>query len=262
MLITELKLRDTMQIGIVKISGKSLKEFSANQNGIKLVKDLQKNYNGVILIHGGGKIITEWSQKLGLTPNFIEGQRITSKESMEVTAAVQGGLLNSKLCAYLQANRIKAIGLNGIDMNLFEAEYLNDKLGFVGIPKASSNFDWLIEMLKDKVVPVFSSICRDKKGNLMNVNADLFAGEITKLLRAKSIYFFSDIEGVKLNGKFQNQLTIFDLEKGLTSGQITDGMIPKINTCINLLNNGINKVWIGNKLKVKNNNLNGTWIQK
>jgi len=249
-----------MELAIIKISGKSLEDFTTGETGINLIKGLQKKYSSVILIHGGGKIISEWSKRLGIQPNFYEGQRITCKESMEITAAVQGGLINSKLTAYLHTYRIKAIGLNGIDMDSFEAEYINDKLGFVGNPVAVSDSKWIKDLLGNNIVPVFSSICRDRNGNLMNVNADLFAGAIAKLLKADSVYFLSDTEGVKLKGEFQNSLSIDDLHTGLTSGEITDGMIPKINTCINLLTNGISNIWIGNELKHHEYNLKGTWI--
>jgi acetylglutamate kinase len=249
-----------MELAIIKISGKSLEEFTTGQTGINLIKSLQQKYSSVLLIHGGGKIISEWSQILGIQPNFYQGQRITCKESMEITAAVQGGLINSKLTAYLHTYRVKAIGLNGIDMDSFEAEYISDKLGFVGNPVAISDSKWIKDLLSNNIVPVFSSICRDRDGNLMNVNADLFAGALAKLLKADSVYFLSDTEGVKLNGSFQNSLSMNDLHTGLSSGEITDGMIPKINTCINLLSSGVANIWIGNELEHNDYNMKGTWI--
>lgn len=260
MLTTELKQVKEMDLAIIKISGKSLEDFTSGQTGIDLIKSLQKKYSSVILIHGGGKMITEWAKKMGIKSDFFEGQRITCKETMEITAAVQGGLINSKLTAYLHKHRVKAIGLNGIDMDSFVAEYVNDKLGFVGNPISNNDAKWITDLLKDDVVPVFSSICRDKDGNLMNVNADLFAGAIATLLKADSIFFLSDIEGVRLKGKFRNSLSIKDLYVGLNTGEITDGMIPKINTCINLLSSGISNIWIGNKYAIDEYNMKGTWI--
>jgi len=248
-----------MKLAILKISGKSLEQFTDSLAGVNLIKSLQEKYESVILVHGGGKMITEWGQKLGIKSEFFEGQRITSKETMEITAAVQGGLINSKLTAYLHKNNLKAIGLNGIDMDSFVAEYVNNKLGFVGNPiSKTSDSKWIFDLLKDDVIPVFSSICRDNDGNLMNVNADLFAGALAKLLKADSIYFISDVEGVKLNGTFQTSITAIDLRKGLTTGEINNGMIPKINSCLNLLSNGINNIWIGNELT--ENKQRGTWI--
>ena len=249
-----------MKLAIIKISGKSLNDFTNSKIGANLIKKLNEKYSSVILIHGGGNLITEWSNKLGIQTSFYEGQRITDSKSMEVTAAVQDGLINSKLSAYLQGNGIQSIGLNGIDMGLFKAEYINDKLGFVGNPIACQSYQWLEQLLKNKIVPVFSSVCSDEEGNLMNVNADLFAGAIAKMLKAETVVFISDVEGVKLNGKFQSSVSIDELLEGLSTGEINNGMIPKVNTCINLLTNGINNIWIGNKFNELNKLNKGTWI--
>ena len=251
-----------MNLAIIKISGKSLKEFTSSQIGVKLIKDLREKYSSIILIHGGGNLITEWSKKLGIESSFYEGQRITDSKGMEVTAAVQDGLINSKLTSYLQSNSIQSIGLNGIDMGLFKAEYLNEKLGFVGNPLPNQSYQWLESLLENKVVPVFSSVCSDDKGNLMNVNADLFAGAIAKLLKAETLLFISDLNGVMLNGKFQNSLSIENINEGLSTGEINGGMIPKMNTCLELLANGVNHIWIGNNFNEINNSESklGTWI--
>ena len=255
--ITELK-RNIMSIAILKISGKSLEEFTNNFAGVNLIKSLQAKYTSVILIHGGGNLITQWAEKMGIKSEFFEGQRVTCKETMEITAAVQGGLINGRINAYLHKNGIKAIGLNGIDMDSFVAEYVNDKLGFVGNPISTSDKKWLFDLLSDNIVPVFSSLCRDKDGNLMNVNADLFAGALAKALKADSVFFISDVQGVKLNNEFQNSLSTTQLKEGMDSGEINNGMIPKINACLNLLASGIKNIWIGNEMT--DNNLRGTWI--
>ncbi len=247
-----------MSIAILKISGKSLEDFTNNLAGVNLIKSLQSKYSSVILIHGGGNLITQWAEKMGIKSEFFEGQRITCKETMEITAAVQGGLINGRINAYLHKNGIKAIGLNGIDMDSFVAEYVNDKLGFVGNPISNSDKKWIVDLLNDSIVPVFSSICRDKDGNLMNVNADLFAGALAKLLKVDSVFFISDVQGVKLNGEFQNSLSTTQLRDGMSSGEINNGMIPKINACLNLLSSGIKNIWIGNEMN--ENNLRGTWI--
>ncbi len=251
-----------MKLAIIKISGKSLNEFTESKNGANLIKKLKEEYSSVILIHGGGSLITDWAGKLGVETSFHEGQRVTDSKSMEITAAVQDGLINSKLNAYLMSNGIQSIGLNGIDMGLFTAEYINEKLGFVGNPISNQSYQWLEKLLEDNIVPVFSSVCSDSGGNLMNVNADLFAGAIAKLLKAHTVVFISDVEGVKLNGQYQNSLSIEDLEEGLSTGEINNGMIPKINTCINLISNGISNIWIGNKFNEINNikSNTGTWI--
>lgn len=251
-----------MKLAIIKISGKSLNTFTNSQIGSKLINDLKEKYTSVILIHGGGNLITEWLKKLEIQTSFFNGQRVTDAKSMEVTAAVQDGLINSKLNAYLQNNGINSIGLNGIDLGLFKADYLDDKLGFVGNPIPNQSYQWLEQMLRNNIVPVFSSVCSDSNGNLMNVNADLFAGAIAKLLKAETILFISDLDGVILNGEFQKSLSIDDIHTGLSTGEINGGMIPKMNTCLNLLSNGVNNIWIGNNFNEINNSESnlGTWI--
>ena len=251
-----------MNLAILKISGKFLEEFINTSAGADLIKNLRTKYSAVILIHGGGKVITEWMNELGLKSDFYKGHRITSKRTMEITAAVQDGLINSKLSAYLLTNGIKSIGLNGIDMNLFRAEYLNEKLGFVGNPIPISDTKWFRQLLSNNIVPIFSSICRDNKGNLMNVNADLFTGAVAKLFKANNVFFLSDVQGVKINGQFHNSLSVKDLHQGLNSGEISNGMIPKIQTCLSLLSNGVKNIWIGNEIKwnANNNYTRGTWI--
>lgn len=251
-----------MSLAIVKISGKSLNTFTNSKIGSNLVNGLKEKYSSVILVHGGGNLITEWSHKLGIESSFYEGQRITDSKSMQVTAAVQDGLINSQLTSYLQSYSIQSIGLNGIDMGLFKAEYINDKLGFVGNPLPNQSYQWLEQLLYNKIVPVFSSVCSDDKGNLMNVNADLFTGAIAKLLKANTVIFISDVEGVKLEGKYQKSLSVDAINKGLTSGEINGGMIPKMNTCLTLLTNGINNIWIGNNFNEITNSESklGTWI--
>lgn len=247
-----------MDLAIIKISGKILEEFTSSLAGVELIKNLKEKYSSVILIHGGGKIITEWANKMGIKSEFFDGQRITTKETMEIAAAVQGGLINSQLTAYFHTKGIKAIGLNGIDMGSFVAEHINNKLGFVGKPVAVSDAKWLLDLLADDVVTVFSSICRDKDGNLMNVNADLFAGAMAMLLKADSVYFVSDVEGVRVNGEFQKSISADILRVSLSSGEINNGMIPKINACLSLLTSGVKNIWIGNKLSEIYKG--GTWI--
>jgi acetylglutamate kinase len=118
------------------------------------------------------------------------------------------------------------------------------------------------------VIPVFSSISRDKDGNLMNINADIFAKELAISIKADTVLFLSDISGVKLDGSVKAILNEADITEGISKEHITDGMIPKLLSCVDLIQNGIDKVWIGNDLSNHNfknlqtENLKGTWIVK
>jgi acetylglutamate kinase len=256
-----------MKTAVIKFSGKALDDFFTNKKWIELISNLKNTYEGIVLVHGAGNKISEWSYALGLEPRFIEGHRVTDKYTMEVVAAVQSGLLNAKIVSHLQINNFDAVGLSGIDRGLFTAEYINEKLGFVGSPQVTGCPDWIYSLLNERVIPVFSSLCKDKDGNLMNVNADIFTHALAKSISADTVFFLSDVNGVKLNGVTQNYILDSEINDGIQNGHITGGMIPKLKSCKKLIEDGISKVWIGSELfdinfNDFNNSINmkGTWI--
>ncbi|HAB50698.1 MAG TPA: hypothetical protein DCE80_00735, partial [Ignavibacteriales bacterium] len=142
------------------------------------------------------------------------------------------------------------------------AEYLNTDLGYVGVPKVNSQTQWLKDLLMTKTIPVFASICRDSEGHLMNVNADLFTMVLAETIQADSVIFLSDVDGVKIYGRTQSQISETDIHRGIINGEIKDGMVPKLQSCLNLINQGVNKIWIGNDLHQINNSSKskGTWV--
>jgi len=255
-----------MKIVLLKLSGKALSEFTTNHLYVEMLNELKENYDGLIIVHGAGKMITEWSSSMNLVSQFVNGQRKTTKDIMDVVSAVQGGLTNSTITSFLHAKGFEATGLNGIDRNLFVADYLDKELGFVGVPKLKGDVTWLKDLMKNGVIPVYSSICRDDEGNLMNVNADLFAKELAIALSVDTVLFVSDVDAVKINGVNMFEMSEHDVKSGIENGHITDGMIPKLESSVELLNNAVKKVWIGNnptKLKFKSallNDMGGTWI--
>ena len=254
-----------MRIALIKISGKSLTQLFETDSWIQSIKKLKENYDGLVIVHGAGSTISKWSEALGLEAKFVNGQRVTSKEIMDVVAAVQAGMLNTKIVSTLVSNDLNAIGLSGVDRSTFIAEQLGDDLGFVGIPILIGDVTWITDLVKSKTIPVFSSVCRDAKGNLMNVNADIFAEALASSIKAETVFFISDVDGVKLNGGYQSHVSKNDIIDGISNGQITDGMIPKMHSCLGLLNKGINKIWIGSTIHEVGTheygiNSSGTWI--
>ncbi len=253
-----------MKIALIKLSGKTIEQFTTGNTGVNLINKLQLEYDGVVVVHGGGKIISEWSEKLGHVVNFHEGQRVTCENTIEVVSSVQGGLINSKITSYLFSHKIRTVGLNGVDGGSFIADQIDRKLGFVGKPKQTSQVDWIFDLLAKGFVPVFSSICAGASGQIMNVNADIFAAELAKALSAEALLFFSDVGGVMLNEKYQSFLSSEEIVSGLQSGEINGGMIPKMNSCMELLSNGIKNIWIGNSfdefISSSENKQRGTWI--
>ncbi len=255
-----------MKSVLLKLSGKALSEFTTNHHYIDMLKELKANYDGVVIVHGAGKMISEWSSAMNLASSFVNGHRKTTKEIMKVVSAVQGGLTNSTITSFLNAKGFESTGLNGIDRNLFVAEYLDESLGFVGVPKLTGDTAWLNDLMASDIIPVYSSVCRDADGNLMNVNADLFAKELAIALTVDTVLFVSDVEAVKIGGIEMQEISEYDVISGIANGHITDGMIPKLESSVELLNNDIKKVWIGKnptKLKFNStllNNMCGTWI--
>ena len=237
-----------MKTIIIKLSGKILNSFSTDSKWIDIIKEIKKEYDGLVLVHGGGNKITEWSAEMNVDSQFIHGHRVTDEKTIEIVAAVQSGLLNTKIIASLQSKGIDASGFTGIDQGLFTADYLDKDLGFVGNPKLNGKTDWLISLLENNIVPVFSSLCSDKDGKLMNVNADLFTKELALALNADTVLFLSDVEAVKLNGEAKSYLTYNEIIEGIEQKEITEGMIPKLKSCLDLIEGGVNKVWIGNDL--------------
>jgi len=251
-----------MKTAVIKLSGKSIDQLLAEEKLVPQIQKFLKQYDGLIIVHGAGNIISDWATKLGCASEFVNGHRVTNNDMMDIVAAVQNGLINSKIVARLLSKNINAAGYNGIDNGLFVAEYLNTELGYVGVPKLNSQTQWLKDLLKTKTIPVFASICRDAEGHLMNVNADLFTMVLAEAIRADSVIFLSDVEGVKIYGTNQTHISETDIDHGITNGEIKDGMIPKLQSSVNLIKKGVNKVWIGNDLHqlTKSSKSKGTWV--
>ncbi len=264
MLTIELDNGEKMKTAILKISGKTISEFIETNKWIELIKDLYKVYDSVVLVHGAGKTISEWADKIGLETKFIDGQRVTTSEYMKIVAAVQAGLINTQLSAKLNSCEIEAAGFSGVDRNTFTAKIFDNELGFVGYPELTGSKEWIEEILSKKIVPVFSSVCKDSNGELINVNADIFTEVLAAAIQADTVLFVSDIDGVIINGEIKKQLNTSGIVNGILSGEITGGMIPKLKSCSTLLYKGINKIWIGSKLNhqtiTNNEDFNGTWI--
>lgn len=251
-----------MKTAVIKLSGKSIDQLLTEESWIIQIQNFLKQYDGLAIVHGAGNMISDWATKLGCKNEFIDGHRVTNDDMMDIVAAVQNGLINAKIVSRLLSKNINASGYNGIDNGLFVAEYLNTELGYVGVPKVSSQTQWLKDLLKTKTIPVFASICRDSEGHLMNVNADLFTMALSKAIQADSVIFLSDVEGVKIYGVTQSQISETDIHHGISNGEINNGMVPKLQSCLDLIKQGVTKIWIGNDLHQLNNSSQskGTWV--
>ena len=223
------------------------------------LKDFASIKERKILIHGGGKLATNIAQQLNIPQQIIEGRRITDAETLKVITMVYAGYINKNMVALLQSNNCNAIGLTGADGNLILAHKrtsgsplgTGDDYGFVG-DIDSINSDWLNRLLDDKLTPVIAPVSHDKKGQLLNTNADTIAQEIAKSMAhnydVTLIYCFEK-KGVLQNSDDEDSV-IEEINaasyKSLKEKKIIhSGMIPKLDNAFVALNGGVKKVVIG-----------------
>ena len=201
----------------------------------------------VVLVHGGGPDINELLDKLGKKTEFVNGLRVTDKETAEVAQMVLAGKVNKDLVKLIQSRGGRAIGLSGIDGKLLAAEFKDRELGYVG-EIVEVNIDIVLDVLDKGYIPVISTIASDKEGNTYNINGDTAAGYIAGALNAERLIMLTDIKGVMRDPSDEDslipELTIEEAHRLYDEGIISGGMIPKVDCCIEALNNGVKKVII------------------
>ncbi len=200
-----------------------------------------------IIVHGGGKAITQLLADLGVETKFIDGQRVTTREVMRVAEMVLSGEINKEIVSLLNAYGTKAIGLSGKDGSFLEATPKDFKnFGFTGVIQ-SVNPQVVDNILDDGFVPVIAPIASGVKvGHIgFNINADLVASKIAVALKARKILFLTDTVGVMdKNMRLLNTLDIKRTEELKRDGTISGGMVPKVDACIEALRGGVKKAHI------------------
>ncbi|MDP4117959.1 MAG: acetylglutamate kinase [Bacillota bacterium] len=201
----------------------------------------------VVLVHGGGPEITDMLHQMGKEAKFVNGLRVTDKETVEVAQMVLAGKINKNLVNLISKKGGKSIGLCGIDGRILEATMLDEKLGYVGkITKV--NAELIVDVLDNGYIPVISTLGCDKEGNVYNINADTAAARIAGALGAESLISMTDISGILRDkddpSSLIPQITVSEAPKLIESGVICGGMIPKVDCCIEAINCGVKKVFI------------------
>lgn len=201
----------------------------------------------VVLVHGGGPEITEMLGKIGKKSEFIDGLRVTDKETVDIVQMVLAGKINKNLVNLLENKGAKAIGLSGIDGHMIKSEKLDDVHGFVG---EITNVDVtpIVDCLDKGYIPVISTIGYDSEGNTYNINADTAAARIAGALGAESLISMTDIEGILRDkndpSTLISKINVSDAPRLMREGVISGGMIPKVNCCIEAIRRGVRKVFI------------------
>ena len=241
--------RFSRKIIVIKYGGSAMVDEELKKKVIEDVTLLKLVGFKPIIVHGGGKEISKWVGKVGMEPKFINGLRVTDKDTMEVAEMVLGKV-NKSLVQIVEELGVRAIGLSGKDGDLLKVEkkYSNGKdIGFVGDVK-KVNADILYDLLEKDFLPIICPIGLDDEYNTYNINADDAACAIARAVKAEKLAFLTDIEGVYKNPEdpktLISELTVSEAKKLISDGYIRGGMLPKLNNCIEAIENGVSRVHI------------------
>lgn len=229
---------------VIKYGGAVMQEEPLKQMVAQDVTLLRKIGIDVVVVHGGGKEITQLADKLNLKTTFINGQRYTDEETVDVVQMVLAGNINKDIVRRINMHGGRAVGISGIDANLVNVKrYSKEDLGYVG-EVINVNESFIKNLLKDGYLPVIAPIGVDDKGIVYNVNADIAAGYIASAVNASKLVYMSDVEGVKKGENLVSHLTHDEAEKLIIEGTISGGMIPKVDSALKALDAGVQKVHI------------------
>lgn len=201
----------------------------------------------VVLVHGGGPEINDMLKKINKKSEFIDGLRVTDKETMDIVQMVLTGKVNKSLVQMINEKGGKALGLCGADGEMIITKKLDDVHGFVG-EITEINTKIINDALNNGYIPVISTVGCDREGNTYNVNADTAASRIAGALRAESLISMTDIIGLLRDVNNPNSLiaevNVSEVKELINDGIISGGMIPKVDCCVDAIRRGVNKSFI------------------
>ena len=239
--------RYTGKIVVIKYGGNAMINEQLKEQVMEDIALLWLIGVKVVLVHGGGPEISDLMDKLGKKPEFVNGLRVTDKDTVDIVQMVLAGKVNKTLVNLLEMKGGKAMGISGMDGRLIEAKMKDERLGYVGtITKV--NIDPVMDLLEKGYIPVISTIGCDKSGNAYNINGDTAAAFIAGALHAERLIMMTDIEGLLKDKNDPTtlipELTVADAIKLQEEGIISGGMIPKVECCIEAIRKGVENVVI------------------
>ena len=201
----------------------------------------------VVLVHGGGPEISQTMKRLGKEAVFVDGLRVTDKETVDIVQMVLAGKINKTLVNLIQMKGGHAVGLSGIDGGILEAKVKDERLGFVGeITKVRTQP--ITDVLEKNYIPIISTVASDRNGNAYNINGDTAAAYLAGSLGAERLIMMTDIAGILMDKDDPSTLipsiTVSEAKKLYDQGVISGGMIPKVDCCIEALEHGVTNVVI------------------
>ena len=228
---------------VIKYGGNVFIDREIFNNFIEDISILSKLGISIVIIHGGGPRIKRELDKSNIESKFIRGLRVTSEKIINIVEKVLIEF-NKDIVSSLSEKGIKAISLNTQENNVINVVPESEELGFVGIPD-KINVDIIKDKINQKLIPVISPLGLGKNNQSYNINGDNAAGAIAKSLKSRRLLLMTNVEGVlNKNSKLINEISSLEITDMIKEGTITEGMIPKINTCLDAINNGVTAVAI------------------
>ncbi|GKU81768.1 acetylglutamate kinase [Niallia sp. NCCP-28] len=224
--------------------------------------ELQRAGFQLVFVHGGGPDINEMLELTGVAPEFHNGLRKTTKETLNIVEMVLSGKTNRKLVHLLNSHHLEAIGINGTDNQIIQGSLIDEAaLGYVGNVEAVNN-KLITKLLTAGLIPVITPLGITENGQILNINADYAAAAVAKSLNAEHCLFVTDVDGILIDGKVANILEQKEVHQYIEEGQITGGMIPKVTSSLAALESGLKSVMIvsGKKAIYDGKTLFGTQI--
>ena len=242
---------------VVKYGGHAMGQEQAARDFARDIVLLEQTAINPVVVHGGGPQIEAMLKKLGIKSEFAAGLRITDEKTVEIVEMVLAGSINKQIVGYINAAGGKAIGLSGKDGNMVKARKVSRSvvdpdsniekvvdLGFVGEPD-QVDLTVLNHVIGKELIPVLAPLATSATGGTYNVNADTFAGAIAGALKAKRLLLLTDVPGVlDQNKELISELSVAEARRLIADGTISGGMIPKVETCIYALDQGVEGVVI------------------
>ena len=220
---------------VIKIGGSTLGNLDST---LEDLVSLQHEGHFLVVVHGGGDIVSQWMERHGLTPQFVRGLRVTDASALQIAVSVLTGLVNKQLVTAVNALGGKAIGLSGVDGKMLEARVADPALGYVG-EIVEVNPEPILKLLEASYIPLVAPVGIDVQGvasdsmGMLNINGDTVAGHLARVLGAEKLIFLTDVEGVfDSTGRLISHLTTCAISALLDSGVASKGMIPKLEACV------------------------------
>lgn len=229
---------------VIKIGGNEIDDLNFLKELADVICVLEQP---AIIVHGGGKEITEMQTKLGIEPRYVDGIRVTDETSLSIVEMVLAGAVNKRLARTLINGGINALGMSGVDMGIVRAEKMphpTQDMGFTGVV-TNVRGDLLRDLLGRGITPIIAPVCLGEKNNF-NVNADYVAGAVAVAIGASQVVFLTNVKGVMVQERIVQEMTSEEAEALIADGTIFGGMIPKVRTALQALESGIPQAVITN----------------